>query len=82
MKKPILLTCECSDVEHSMIVTPGEDSTVYVYIHLVHFGFFARLVTGLKYIFGKQSKHGAFEEVMLSKQHVKSLTKIIKHLNP
>lgn len=77
-----LIICACGDVEHQMIFrTIDGDDDVYVSIYLVKLPFFKRLWFGLKYIFGYQSKYGAFDEVILTKKHRYTLGKVIRWLS-
>ena len=43
---------------------PGEQF-IYIYTHLAAQGFWRRLVTGLRYIFGYKCKYGHFDEVVI-----------------
>ena len=77
-----LIICACGDPEHQMIFrTIDGDDDVYVGIYLVKFSFFKRLWYGIKYIFGYQSKYGAFDEIILTKKHVGSVDKVVRWLN-
>ena len=83
--KPVqeLLLCECASSEHQMIIRYFEDdqeSTVYVDVHLVKRSFWDRLKHGLKYIFGYKSKYGAWDEIIMGPQHIKSLESVVKYL--
>jgi len=74
-----LLVCECSSLEHQIIIYK-EDDQVYAYFHLSNLSFFRRIKYAIKYIFGYKCKYGAFEEFMFGEQHVESLKNIIKEL--
>ena len=77
-----LIICACGDVEHQMIFrTIDGDDDVYVDIHLVKLPFFKRLWYGVKYIFGYRSKYGAFDEIILTKKHKQTLSRVIQWLN-
>lgn len=78
-----LLLCECASSEHQMIMRYFEDdleATVYVDVHLVKRSFWDRLKYAVKYIFGYKSKYGAWDEIILGPQHIKSLESVVKHL--
>ena len=80
MQNDVIL-CECNAVEHQIIITHDkEDGHVYINIHLNNYGFLKRLIKGIKYIFGIKSKHGHFEEIILSKAHVQKIEKILNTL--
>lgn len=83
--KPVqeLLLCECASSEHQMIMRYFEDdleSTVYVDVHLVKKSFWERVKYAIKYIFGYKSKYGAWDEILLGPQHIKSLESVVKYL--
>lgn len=78
-----LLLCECSSSEHQMIIRyfPDDDyPEVYVDVHLVKRSFFKRLKYAIKYLFGYQSKYGAWDEIVLNSQHITSLQDVVNHI--
>lgn len=62
--KRTLFTCACSNIEHSFVVTSDEDY-VFIEIHLAGLPFWSRLKNAIRYVLGKKSKWGDFEEVLL-----------------
>lgn len=76
-----LVVCSCGNTEHQIIFTtfPDEDF-VSATIHLTKLSFLQRLKLGIKYIFGYQSRYGAFDEIILDKSHISSLEKVINKL--
>ena len=77
-----LIICACGDTEHQAIFRTIEgDDDVYMAIHLVKLPFFKRLWYGLKYIFGYQSKYGAFDEIIITKKHKQTLSRVLQWLN-
>lgn len=72
-----ILVCACNDVEHCMIFSYDEDF-FSVNIHLKKRSFWARLVYAVKYIFGRQSKYGAFQEVLFEEKQINDLKAIIR----
>ena len=57
--------CDCRDAEHQFLLsyTPGDDwNEVYLQVHLAKQSFWRRL----KYLFGYQSKYGAFQETVIA----------------
>lgn len=73
-----LFVCACEDVDHQMIIGMFDDEPeLYVSIHLVRAGFFRRLWTGIKYILGKKSKYGDFDEILLEKKDIDRLRQIL-----
>lgn len=72
-----ILICECSSMEHQIVVSYNEDDNiVYCLIYLNNFPFWKRLRAGIKYIFGYKCKYGNFEEFIFSPQHVDKIEKI------
>ena len=49
-------------------------------VHLSSKGFWQRLVNGFKYIFGYKSKYGDFDEMIIKKEDVRKLEKIVEYL--
>jgi len=81
--KTNILVCDCNSAEHQLLVRYFEDDTdgeVYVETHLTKKPLLERLIYGIKYIFGYQSRFGAFDEVVLGPQHINSLQSVIDHL--
>ena len=78
-----LLICECSSSEHQMIMRYFEDDKdpfVYVDIYLSKKSLWKRIKHAVRYIFGYQCAFGAFEEVVLGADHIKTLEKVVEHM--
>ena len=78
-----LLICECASVEHQLIIRYFKEDTeddVYVEVHLAKVPFLKRLAYAIKYLFGHQSRYGAFAEFIMNANHVEPLTKVIDHI--
>lgn len=73
MKNDFIL-CSCHDLEHMMII--GYDDVpdkffyqeLYVHTHLQKRPFWQRVVYAVKYIFGRQSRYGAFTEYVFEEK--------------
>ncbi len=79
-----ILLCDCESPEHLMLFYfEGIESypMVYVSIHLKKLPWYKRVIHGIKYIFGHQSKYGAFDEFILNKDDKHKLEGIIKYLD-
>ena len=70
--KEHFIKCDCGDPHHQMILywddeTPDKGNVrgVHAEIHLTKFSFWERLKVAIKYIFGKQSIYGAFDEIII-----------------
>ena len=82
------LICQCSSMEHqisfSWVEYEGLESElegeVYMEVHLKPLSFWQRLKNGIKYIFGHRSVYGDFDEVILKKEDVHKLEKIVEFL--
>ena len=55
--------------------------TCYVHIHLNKGTFWERLKYGIKYIFGHQSRYGAFDEFIFNPEDSPKLQNLVNHLN-
>ena len=62
------IVCDCGSIEHQLSFCYDEEEfddgwdMMYTQVHLNKLSFFKRLAYGIKYIFGYQSKYGAFTE--------------------
>ena len=70
--KEHFIKCDCGDPHHQVILNWDEETPnkgyvwwVYAEIHLTKFSFWERLKVAIKYIFGKQSIYGAFDEIII-----------------
>lgn len=73
-----LFVCACGDVEHQFVVSKFDDEPeFYVSVHLKSGGFFERLRAGLRYIFGKKSIYGDFDEIILTPDGIERLRKTL-----
>lgn len=70
------IVCDCGDIEHQLSFCYDEEEfeegwdMMYTQIHLQKLSVWKRLVYGIKYIFGYQSKYGAFTEFYISPNDV------------
>jgi hypothetical protein len=79
-----IIICECNNTQHQMVFHYDEADnypTVYAHVHLNKLPFFKRLVYGIKYIFGYQSRYGAFDEFIVDNRDIKKFKEIVKYLN-
>lgn len=77
-----VIICSCASAEHQMIFRGfNDDSDVYVNVHLyTHDNFFKRLWHGLKYAFGYKSRFGAWDEIIIGKEQLPQMKKVIEHI--
>lgn len=76
-----LILCACHNSEHQMIfMKDEEDNLIYVQVHLTKKTFWKRFKYGIKYIFGYQSRYGAFDEIVLDKSHASYFIEIVEFL--
>lgn len=70
--KRTLVVCNCSSIEHQMVINSFEDEPdqLYIEMHLTKHSFWKRLKYGIRYIFGYQCKYGAFEEIIIDKDRL------------
>ena len=85
MKKenlPSVFICECNSREHQIIIQHDiEDNLIYCHIHLVKHGFFRRLKSGLKYIFGYKCRYGQWDEFIFKPEHANQLRELSEFLS-
>lgn len=76
----ILFICDCCDIEHQMVIShDSQDKEIYISIHLADYkNFFQRLWIGIKYIFGKKSKYGKWDEIILNKDEIIRLKEVLE----
>lgn len=81
-----LIICSCHNVEHQVIIYyDKEDNVAYAEYHLCKLPFWQRLKYGIKYIFGYQSRYGAFDEMIIDKKYGDYFIKLgnwLKNGNP
>jgi hypothetical protein len=53
---------------------------VYAHIHLAKRPFWQRVSYGLRYIFGRQCRYGAFDEFIFNPDDLPKLENIVTHL--
>ena len=82
-KRPDIIICECNSTEHQIVVQYFDDGTYpecYLYIHLNKRPFIQRVIYGIKYIFGYQSKFGAFDEFIFDPKDADKVQQISEYL--
>jgi hypothetical protein len=78
-----ILLCSCHSTDHQLIVLYEQDEDfpmVYFHIHLNERPFWERLVYGVKYIFGRKSRYGAFDEFIFNHDDAHKIEKILLYL--
>lgn len=63
--KRTLFTCRCYSIEHSFVISADEDD-LFIEVHLASAPFWARVKNAVRYVLGRKSKWGDFEEILLS----------------
>ena len=79
-----IIICECNSTEHQMVFLYDEDDRYpicYAHIHLTKKPFWKRLKYGIMYIFGRQSRYGAFDEFIFNPSDTYKLQKLVNYLN-
>lgn len=73
------IICNCHSQAHqiSFYTFEKEDTDVLITFHLSKLPFRKRFINGLKYIFGKKSIYGDFEEVSTTKTELSEVLKEI-----
>ena len=83
-----ILICDCHSTEHQVVVYYSEDQfddgmtypMVYFHIHLNKLKFWERVKYAIKYIFGHQSRYGAFEEFIINPEDAEKLQNVVDYL--
>lgn len=81
-----VLICDCNLAEHNIIIFYENDdpnwNELYINYHLVKKPLWQRIIYGIKYIFGYQSKLGAYDELVLApdEHNIKILRNITTYL--
>jgi len=71
------IQCVCGDPKHTLMILQEDDGDVFFYIHLSSMSFWKRLWYAFRYVCGKKSRYGCFEETILTEKQVKELRKMI-----
>ena len=86
-KSPEVFICDCHSTDHQMIFLFSSDEiagkefpTVYTHVHLNKKPFLTRLYYGIRYIFGHQSRYGAFDEFILQPEDADRLQDVVNYL--
>ena len=89
MKDSDIVLCKCHSPEHQVIIqyennqnfgSEVDQPMCYLYVHLNRLPFWQRVKYGIKYIFGRQSKYGAFDEFIINPKDVDKFKNIVSHL--
>ena len=80
-----LFICQCGDPCHQFIISADKDNTedacAYVSVHLNReHNIFKRMWTAIKYVFGRRSIYGDFDEVIIKPNDAEKLQKVVDFL--
>ena len=86
--KKDLLICDCHSTDHQLIIWYEEDELddgqtypmCYFHIHLAKRSFWQRVGYGLRYIFGRQCRYGAFDEFIFNPEDSDKLQNLVDYL--
>jgi len=87
--KTDILICDCHSTEHQLIMIYEENEwdngesypMCYFHIHLKKRPFWERVKYGIKYIFGRQCRYGAFDEFIFNPEDSDKLQNLVDYLN-
>lgn len=74
-----IILCDCEQPEHQVIVRYDKvdddqwPAELFFSVHLTKKPFWQRVAYSIRYILGRQSKYGAFDEVIVSPDEAKRL---------
>jgi len=81
MTKDSIIICQCHSAEHQIIFREFDDEKmVCMKVHLNKLPIIKRIWYALKYIFGFQSKYGAFAEFIFKPEDAEIVEKITNRL--
>ena len=76
-----IVICGCGDSSHHLIFTlDSDDKEVWLHYQLELRVWYKRLWIGIKYIFGYQSRFGAYGELLINETNVDEFEKIVTHI--
>jgi hypothetical protein len=86
--KKDLLICDCHSTDHQLIIWYEENELddgqtypmCYFHIHLTKRPFWQRVAYGLRYIFGRQCRYGAFDEFIFNPDDSDKLQNLVDYL--
>jgi hypothetical protein len=86
--KTDILICDCHSTEHQLIMIYEENEwdngesypMCYFHIHLKKRPFWERVKYGIKYIFGRQCRYGAFDEFIFNPEDSDKLQNLVDYL--
>jgi hypothetical protein len=79
---PVVLICDCHSTEHQMVFYHDpENKLFYCHVHLIKYGFWIRFKHAIKYLLGYKSRYGAWDEFIISKDHLPHLRAIVDKLS-
>ena len=86
--KEEIFICDCHSTDHQVVVYYESDENeygtkypmCYFHIHLKKLPFWERVKYGLKYIFGRQCRYGAFDEFIINPEDAEKLQEIVNYL--
>jgi len=88
LDKTEVLICECFSPDHQWLLTVmdvkyDKNTTIregFIHPHLVKKGFWHRLKYGIKYIFGRRSRYGAWDEILITKDNIRPLEEFVNKI--
>ena len=76
-----IFICDCHSPEHQFIIRKfNDEEEAYLTIHLNKKSLLKRIKYAFKYIFGYQSRYGAFDEIILNPDDADRLQKVVDSL--
>lgn len=71
-----LLVCQCGDVAHQLVVTDDGDMVIVSVVLDREAGFWRRAWYALRYLFGRPSKYGIVDEVIVRREDAAAFRRI------
>lgn len=77
-----LFICQCGDPSHQFIISSDKEfDSIVVSVHLNRdHNIFKRMWNALRYVFGRRSIYGDFDEILINPEDAGRLQTVVDHL--
>ena len=79
IQKSKIIVCGCGDISHNLIFTK-DDGQIWLHYSLEKKSLFERIIIGVKYIFGFQSRFGMYGELLIDKTNISNFKEIVEYI--
>lgn len=77
-----VIICACGSAEHQWLIrkVDGDNECIYIHAHLFKYGFWRRVKYAIRYVLGKKSRYGAWDEIILTSEHAGQFQRLADEL--